>query len=328
MTNALIQIKPAETAALFSMGRGCRLKLWRKKRKQEPDFETDYSMADLNRAVKAHLLRRYESITRRALYPQTDDGDVLRFIFKDPQRTAPLILKPVSKESYLLTKRNGLSEDQIMELHAAMLATDSTWGSYAVGSRDSGELLTFDIDRDPDICARISEELPLFQAQVENGPAPDMLEPDDHRCHKCEYRVSCQGAALLSVEESTENDESLAPLIDEYQSRQQMVKDAKDLADETREQLELRMGARTQVFCGKKRVDWKVQVSMRYATGFLVERYERLRRSLRKAGVDPVVDDFIYSDYDPEQGAKFDEHYPPAETMKTPSVSRPLRILG
>jgi hypothetical protein len=312
----LIQIQPSEAAALFNLGKSCRLKLWRKKRRQKPDEVMDYRIAELNEIMRGFFVAKYEDLTGRIR--RFGNGDDL-FVFRHEAEAldhGPLIVKTTSKESFLRVKRNGLSEDQIVELQAAMLATDATWGSYAVGSRDSGELLHFDIDRADAVCQSIQDALPSFQAQVENGPAPDMLEPDDHRCQVCEYRVSCQGAALLALEESTENDESLAPLIAEYQKRQQKVKDAEDLLLESRDALERAMRDRTTVMCGKKRVTWKVQERADWDGKKLADRYADMWIEMLNVAKS--------EGWEPSMLVQF----PPAETMKKVSISRPLRIWG
>lgn len=312
----IVTIQPAETAALFNIGKSCRLRLWRKKRGQVADYPAENDLATLNELARAHFTARYEELTGRQRRFGVE-GDVFLLRNEGPLlRHGSLVVRPVSKESFRQTKRNGLSEEQIIELHAAMLATEATWGSYAVGSRDSGELLHFDVDRDQWICDAITKQIGPFIAQVENGPAPDMLEPDDHRCQDCEYRLSCQGAALLALEECTENDESLKPFIDAYQAEQQKVKDAEDVLLEARDALEQRMGNRTQVFCGKKRVDWKVQERMVQDVKELIATYEKLRKEFIE-----VIGEARWQ--------QRDRHYfPPAETMKKVSVSRPLRIWG
>jgi len=104
----------------------------------------------------------------------------------------------------------------------------------------------WDVDADPVIHQRILEEGPAFWALVQNGPAPDKLEPDDRRCQKCEYRVSCHGDAFVPLAEESdyEQDASLGPLAREYVERRELKAQAEELLDETKAELTAKLGKR------------------------------------------------------------------------------------
>ena len=56
-----------------------------------------------------------------------------------------------------------------------MLVTQRVWGSYSILNRDNGAIVWWDVDRDDAVCNAILEDGPIFWAQVENGPAPEIL---------------------------------------------------------------------------------------------------------------------------------------------------------
>ncbi len=235
-----------------------------------------------------------------------------------------LEIKSVSARVYYETKRNGLPVDYILQLQYGMLVTGATWGSFCIGNRETGDVMFWDVDQDPDIHQSMLDEVPIFWATVENGPKPEMLDPEDRRCQSCEYRVSCQGAALINIGETPlERDESLRPLIAEYWELKGMRDETKGLYAEIVEKIKLALGKRTEVVSGKAKVYFRVQEAMLQDVEGLVERYEALRKQVIKNIESDPIDLGIFP-----LASQFNNQFPPAASMKYPSPSRPLRIYG
>ena len=148
--------------------------------------------------------------------------------------TAPhgvLEVKAVGRGAFYKYRSQGLPEDYVLQLQAGMLASGLSWGSFAIGCRDSGELVHWDVERSEFLCNEIVVEVPRFWESVEfykewDGPVdstmlPPRLEPDDRRCQSCEFRTTCQGNALIQLEGDGEKKAmpELLPLLAEYDTR-------------------------------------------------------------------------------------------------------------
>lgn len=157
--------------------------------------------------------------------------------------------KAVGRAMFYQIKRNGMPEDYVLQLQHGMLVHDKSWGAFLVGNRDNGAIMHWDVERDNAICDAIYEEVPKFWATVENGPMPDALEPDDKRCQDCSWRTTCHGNSLSAPEAGSEyvQDESLAPLVLEFVERRALVKEADALLEETKAELQFRLGDRGMV---------------------------------------------------------------------------------
>lgn len=264
----------SDIASVFSIGYGCRRRLWYDKRGVEPDFprEENGPMA-LGKLLESYFADHYARITGRqvavrevAYHPEHSELLVHadRMVY-DPARPAPGVLeiKSMGRGAYFNVKRKGLPEDYILQLQHGMLVTGATWGSFAIGCRDFGvsrpqDLLWWDLEREEEVHKEILREGPIFWAQVENGPAPDALGPDDARCQECAFSVSCQGNALQPAVKADdyEVDESLAALVREYVDRRELKKEAELLLDDTKAELQARLGDRTMVRAGGAKVQY------------------------------------------------------------------------
>jgi predicted phage-related endonuclease len=272
----------SDIASIFNVGYGCRRRLWYDKRGVEPDFLREETKAmRLGQLMEPWFADEYREATGRMVEPRffqfrhQDHRELTvhvdRVVFKDlvkrgefydsvhintPDRDNPGVLeiKSTGRAAFYKYKREGLPDDYILQLQHGMLVTDATWGSFAIGSRDSGDLLWWDVDADMVIHQRILEEGPAFWAIVQNGPIPDALEPEDRRCQRCEYRVTCHGAAFVPQDEPSdyELDASLAPLAREYVERRELKAQAEELLDETKNELLVKLGKRRVVAEGIK----------------------------------------------------------------------------
>jgi predicted phage-related endonuclease len=297
----------SDAASLFGIGYGCQRRLWYDKSGVAPDYPLEEStLMELGALLEPFFVEQYEQKTgrqvvrekeviRHPMYPELlvhVDGSILGGPHPD---AGVLEIKSVGKAVFYKVKKEGLPEDYVLQMQHGMLVTDRKWGSFGVGSRDSGELLHWDVERDEEICNLILREGPsFFHALSNEGAMPRRLDVSDPRCQKCAWRVTCQGDYLRSLVGAgrMEADESLRSVRAEYLERKALVKEAEVLLEETRDQLETRLGDRTAVWVAGHPIYFKPQTSMRWDT-----------KSLEKA------------------------HPELAEAFKKPSVSRPLLVM-
>jgi putative phage-type endonuclease len=322
----------SDAASLFGVGYGCRRRLWYDKSGVAPDFEREESAPmELGTILEPYFAEKYEERTGRRV---TRDSCVLRhpqhpellvhvdgLINYDAAKGSGILeIKSVGRAVFYKVKREGLPEDYILQLNHGMLIADAQWGSFAVGSRDSGDLMYWDVERDQEICDLILKEGPRFWRTLDSTDAmPNRLEPDDPRCQKCAWRVSCQGEHLIHIAERSgeqiEEDESLRPLRQEYLERKALSDEAEALLDETKEELKSKLGERSAVKVGGRPIYFRAQTAMRWDGSELAGYCETLRSRLRAALPASTATEFLSA-------------YPPAETFKKAVTSRPLRVYG
>lgn len=315
----------SDIAALFSVGYGCRLRLWRDKRGEKSDFEDEMSgPMELGVFLEPLIADKYAQKTGRKVRRERQRRhkvhtwatvNIDRSI-KALERSdlGVLEIKAMGRGAYAKMKREGMLDDYLLQLQHGMFVTGRKWGAFCVMSRDSGEVTVFpDMDRDESVISQIIEQGEKFWALVENGPKPDMLDPEDPRCQDCQYRVSCQGAALAELAarqgDKMERDESLAGTLTEFHERQSLVKEAEELLKETKEVLKTKLGERPAVLCGDNKIYYRAQRSMRWQADQLAKA---VRASLGTVDYDMT---FI-----PLSEVKA------AEQFKSPVDTRPLRI--
>ncbi len=129
-----------------------------------------------------------------------------------------LEIKSQGRAAYYRSKREGLSADYILQVQWALMVTGLSWGAFAIGCRDTGELMHWDFTRDQTIIAEMLEAGPALWALIKSDdPLPPVLECSDKRCQSCQYRQSCHGGSLLpNTEGELPYAEDLRPLLAEY----------------------------------------------------------------------------------------------------------------
>ncbi len=283
----------SDAASLFNIGWGCQRRLWYGKRSTPEDFpreETD-AMA-LGQFLEPWFAEKYAKQTSRHLEIQMHvyshpihtelRVNVDRFVWKDygdhGEGFGVLEIKSCGRAAFYKYKREGLPEDYILQLQWGMMVTGATWGSFAIGCRDDGNLMYWDHEADAKLHAEMLAAGPAFWATVENGPIPDALEPDDRRCQQCEFRVTCQGSALveLAPESDYTPDESLRPLVQEFIERRDLRKEASELFEETKAELECALGDRTMVSSGGAKIQFYEFTKKQYVVPEHKERPLRL----------------------------------------------------
>lgn len=287
----------SDCASLFSIGYGCRKRLWLDKRGVTPDFPREEStLMRLGVALEPLFADIYSEQTGRTACVQEQPFvsrdipelrvNVDRVVYRvttDETGTinypGVLEIKSVGRAVFYKNRREGIPEDYILQVQHGLLVTGFSFGAFAIGNRDNGDLVHWDVERDESICKEIATAAPIFWAQVQNGPIPDALEPDDPRCGKCEYRVQCQGNALIQIETGEMPQvQELAPLVEEYIQRQAIFAEAEALVEETKEELKTRLGDRQAVYAGERKVYFRPQAGRTtYKSEELLKAYRAAR---------------------------------------------------
>lgn len=326
----------SDIASLFSVGYGCRLRLWREKRGEARDFpDQDSGPMKLGRWLEPHIADEYAQETGRRVFTESvHRHPVHDFLLVHIDRglqdyaipgIGVLEIKAIGARPFGEVKRSGMIEDYVLQVIHGMLVTGRQWGAFAVMNRDSGQMLHWDVARDEAVCQLILEEGPIFWAQVENGPAPEMLPPDDPRCGRCDWRVSCQGNALIQIAagrgEEIPQAEELRPLLAEYDERKSLADEAGGLLEESKEMIRVALGTRTAVRVGKRPIYHKPQTSMRWDADTMAESLARARGKVEYPAGEVRDGQFV-----PTDEAKFVPAGGLAKEFKRASVSGPLRV--
>ena len=282
LADRLTGIGGSDVAAVFNVGWGCRKRLWLQKRSVTSDYPSEETgPMELGKILEPFAAEKYFRKTGRiqAIEPMQRHPEIGwaivhtdRIIYDEAkgglENPGVLEIKCLGRGMYSKVKREGLPEDYALQLQHGMFVKNYTWGAFAVANRDNWDMLDWDADRNQGIIDEIRDQGGAFWAQVENGPMPETLEPDDKRCQKCEYRKSCQGAALIQISGTDiDRDDALLPLLAEYDERKSLFTEAEELLDEVKEDLRTMMGDRGAVECaGDRRIYYRAQVSMRIDT--------------------------------------------------------------
>jgi len=245
---------------------------------------------------------------------------------EETQHRGILEIKSVGRAVFYKMRREGLPEDYILQVQHGLLVTGFAFGAFAIGNRDNGDLAHWDVERDESICKEIAAAAPIFWAQVQNGPMPAALEPDDPRCGKCDWRVTCQGNALIQIETGEMPQvQELAPLVEEYIQRKAIFAEAEALVDETAEELKTRLGDRQAVYAGERKVYFRPQEGR---TTYKGEELVKAYRALREDSFDVMMALVAKGLLDKNIAvATFDSDHPIPESFVGKSKpSRPLRV--
>lgn len=338
----------SDCASLFNIGYGCKRRLFYDKRNIPADFPREEStLMRLGTALEPLFAEIYAEQTGRTVCIKTKpfvsrdipelrvnvDRTITRKAVEDHQ-FGLLEIKSVGRGAFYKYKASGLPEDYILQVQHGLLVTGFAFGAFAIGNRDNGDLVYWDVERSDAICKEIAIAAPLFWAQVQNSPMPDALEPDDPRCSRCEYRVTCQGNALIQIETGEMPQvQELAPLVEEYIQRKALFDEAEALIDETAEELKTRLGDKQAVYAGEHKVYFRPQAGRTMYKGEeLLKAYRAARTALAWAlgKAIPLMEELEPSD--PRSVAqqllrtKFPDLGEPDTFVGKSKPSRPLRI--
>lgn len=336
----------SDCASLFNVGYGCRRRLWYDKTGATPDYPREESdLMALGKLLEPFFADKYAERTERGLstsrsmqhhtHPEIRVNADRLINAEDRPGIGVLEIKAMGRAMFYKTVREGMPDDYSLQLQHGMLVAGTSWGSFAIGCRDSGELMHWDVERKPEITDMILQEAPKFWKSL-NGEPPPALEPDDKRCQSCEYRKSCQGASLVQLDQSGDmpQAEELRPLLVRYAELQaqychQLTDGSKGTAldmamEDVKEELKAALGDRQAVMVGTQKVYFRPGKPRElWDTKGLVEAYRRMAKALAEAVITPQL---ARSDFH-AVALEFQKKYPPADSFRDEGkAARPLRI--
>ncbi len=300
----------SEAASVFNVGLGCRRQLFYLKRRVAPDFPFDETLPmSLGSFLEPFFADQYAKKTGRVLsapssfsHPEHPElrVNIDRLIDPVPEHNGPGVLEIKSQSSavFAKTKREGIAEGYILQVQWGLVVTGCRWGSFAIGNRDNGELLYWDVERSDTLCDEILTEGPKLWALIKSdAPLPERLEIDAPPCGRCSYRVQCQGDALMHV--SGESDlveaEDIRPLLAEYDVRKPLFDEAEALLEETEEDIRTALVDRPAVRLGwhgeNRKVTFRGQAGkITWRAEEMAQRYDKLRRQVFGESAQAVAD--------------------------------------
>lgn len=143
----------------------------------------------------------------------------------------------------------------VAQLHHYMVQRNRGWGDIAMLEPVFGRLHIWGLTRDPELARLMLDAGARFWAQVENGPAPDRLDPSDRRCRECPWRMTCQGEALEVVPEKgdleTSDDAELAALLTQRAEIKAVADDASAELKRVNAEIISRAGEGKRLQCGE-----------------------------------------------------------------------------
>lgn len=252
----------SDIAGVLSVGYGCALRLYRQKTGEVPDFpREDTDLMALGNILEPFFADKYARETGHKVEVvgvQRDPEHPELLVHADriltdpsqPQRKGVLEIKSVGAEVFYKVKKKGLVPDYLLQLQYGMAVWRLDWGAFAVGCRDNGKLVSWPVQRDEELCEIITERSLQAWESIQKRNPPQRLDPEDERCQKCEYRRSCQGAALMSSGGSKgliPEDESMRPLLVEYDENRKLYQQANDLLEATKARIRDALGQRVEV---------------------------------------------------------------------------------
>jgi predicted phage-related endonuclease len=291
LAERLTGIGGSDCASLFNVGWGCRRRLWYQKRQTPPDFPRDENdLMALGNILEPFFLDKYARETGRVV---RREQEVYRRgpLLVHPEATisddhvsfgVPLSVKSCGRAAFSKYKREGLPEDYILQLQQEMYVLyDAPWGAFAIGCRDDGRMIHWDVKADLALQQRIGEEATTFWYLLQDRDAnmmPHRLSPDDSRCQNCEYRTTCQGSNLVHIEKQGDydRDESLAELVLERQRAAALAKEAGELFEDATEALKDACGDRTMLLAAGHRIQYYSQDVKEYVVPARTQRPMRV----------------------------------------------------
>ena len=256
---------------------GCRRRLFYQKTKAVPDFDREETgPMRLGNILEPVLCEDFARETGRKIrvvgqqkHPDFPElvGHADRMQSKSEREDEGVLeCKALGTRVFYETKRDGLIPDYQLQLQFYFTAFESKWGSFVVGNRDNLAKVWWDVDRNESICESIIREGTEFWKTLSDpDKIPERLEPEDRRCQRCEYRLTCHGSAFMETAEESELPviQDLTPLASEYLERKKALDQATEAVDETKSVIEAllgeNVGARVPVNGSLRPIYWRPQ---------------------------------------------------------------------
>lgn len=281
---------------------GCKLRLWRERQGQEPDYP---------QTVNEHMRRGifFEDFVA-GLYKKQTGRELARLKKKDfpiihkdypfvrciPDRLhkkdgSPLEIKCPSRRVFMQLKMNGLQEAYILQIQQQINLCNAEKGSVAIFCAETADFLTWDVPRDEAMFKEILRAEISFWGLVEKKIEPEKLPCEDKRCGRCDYRITCHGnllsQQLLEHIHSEGNpaltvDTTFEPLVNQYQEAKAIMDEAAEYLAEVQDKVKQAMGDRQAVQTYRARIYFRPQESWRWDTKLLASKYPELEKEFKK----------------------------------------------
>jgi putative phage-type endonuclease len=262
---------------------GCQRRLWYDKRDQAPDFERETTGAmergtELEDIIADKYCREIGRKVRRANKPFVSSAwpwiraNIDRVILNDDRGPGVLECKSANLFVYNKFVKEGLLEGYILQLQNELLASGYTWGAWAILHPDSWRMSIFEVLPDAQLQEAIIVRGEEFWKLVENGPSPEKLDVSDHRCQKCQFRLTCHADEIEAlvmqdlVPSGVDIDPSLAPLVSEWNDAWDAEAEAKLNAEAIEDKLKEAIGDREAIDAGIAKVYYKTLAGVRRST--------------------------------------------------------------
>lgn len=224
---------------------GCARRLMYEKLRFEPDYpEEQHGFLERGIALEDIVAKQTEKdlglrlrrpgTLPKGIAPDWWQGNPDRLIVPDGvwegKTMHPIRFKKVKKE--------GAPLDHQLQVQHYIKQADRRTGVYSVLEPVSWEFYHQEIGRDENLIRQMVEAGEAFWQARQEERFPERLDPGDSRCRRCQFRMTCQGAALFDAvpelapgELETLNDESLNSLLVERDQLDEVLSAAKELKD-------------------------------------------------------------------------------------------------
>lgn len=302
-----------DLAHIFNIGKYyCERKLWFDKLMIEEDYPEDRELLfaighALEPVAKAEYIKRtgaeviaWDLTTKIVALPYVEphpDG-----MIRHPGRRSMGILECKTFSGHAwnsMAWSDGIPKAYIYQLQTYLWTSGLPWAAWACLQRETGQFLSFDIDKDERIIRSIQDAVPVFWAELEKhrGIEPASITPeigpagwqatchdDNAPCARCKFRHRCLGGKLrASVEDLAERrrlrgdlpeseDEQLSALVAERDALTTPLKRAKEKMESLGD-------------CIKARMEGLGHPNGVCLNGRKVTAYEQMRSSWDEAGM-------------------------------------------
>jgi predicted phage-related endonuclease len=227
----------SDIASVFSLGYGCQRRLWYSKHGTPADAGRKANRAmELGQVLEPYFADRYAEETGREVrevpMARAKCDPVLivhadRMVWREREssvgeiysESGVLEIKALGSAAFRQAKHEGLADDYALQLQHGMLVTGSQWGAFCIGSRDTGEICHWDVERNAEVCRTIASEGPAWwKRYVLGADEPARLPDYDSRCATCQYLRTCRADEYMTPETGADMPEApeLAPLLQRY----------------------------------------------------------------------------------------------------------------
>lgn len=280
----------SDVASVLNCGYGCALRLYRSKRAEVPDYPREETAAmELGKLLEPWVAKKFAEkngtsvweveVRRSRIYPFLivhADRHYHR-LATNAANVGVLEIKCVGSRVFYQAKREGLPVDYYLQLMWGCGLWNTEFGAFALCNRDNGEILDWEHKLDRGLVASARDKAIALWEDIQAGRPPARLEPEDPRCQRCGYRRTCQGNALVQVtDKKIEADESLRPLLAEYEERKREAEIADEALELQKELIRNAMGDRGAVIAGEYKVYYRPQTRETWAAEEMSQDWCRL----------------------------------------------------